>query len=382
MLYDFEFSQHPLWMVVAGGALALSLLVFLIYYWVWFRKFAFFKTPAPSMKIKQLPPVSIVIAAKNEYLNIRENLPFLLNQDYPEFEILVVDDHSQDDTWDLLCAFRIHNPHLRTIRLTDSVVVCEGKKFPLSVGIKEARYSHLLLTDADCRPTGPNWIRIMMEQYNPDVQIVAGYGKYYRRKSLLNMLIRFDTVRIAMQYFSAALSHFPYMGVGRNLSYKKELFFSGNGFTHHYDLSSGDDDLFISEHAERRNTAICVDPGAFTWSEPKHGFAAWWNQKRRHLTTGNRYRFKHKIWLGLYQFNLLIFPVLAALLLTFQYQLIAVGSIVLIKWITQWIIFSGATKKLKEKKILLISPVFETIMAALNALIYLSNTIRRPGTWK
>ncbi|OFY04721.1 MAG: hypothetical protein A2W93_05085 [Bacteroidetes bacterium GWF2_43_63] len=369
-------------MIVVGGALVLSLLVFLIYYWIFFRRFAFYK---PSRKVtddKKLPPVSIVIAAKNEYLNIRENLPFLLNQDYPDFEILVVDDHSQDDTWDLLCAFKIHNPNLRTIRLTDSVVVCAGKKFPLSVGIKEANNSLLLLTDADCRPTGPYWIRKMVEQHNSGIEIVAGYGKYYRSKTLLNLLIRFDTMRIALQYFSAALSHFPYMGVGRNLSYKKELFINSNGFTNHYDLSSGDDDLFIAEHAKRNNTAICIDSDSYTWSEPKHGFSAWWHQKRRHLTTGNRYRFKHKVYLGLYQLNLLLFPALAAVLLAVQYQILAVASIVLLKWITQWIIFSGATKKLKEKKLLLISPVLETIMAALNALIYLSNIIRKPGTWK
>lgn len=382
MLYDFQFNQHPMWMIIMGGALVLSLLVFLIYYWIFFRRFAFFK---PSRKVtddKKLPPVSIVIAAKNEYLNIRENLPFLLNQDYPDFEILFVDDHSQDETWDLLCAFKIHNPNLRTIRLTDSVVVCNGKKFPLSVGIKEANNSLLLLTDADCRPTSPYWIRKMVEQHNSGIEIVAGYGKYYRRKTFLNLLIRFDTMRIALQYFSAALAHFPYMGVGRNLSYKKELFINSNGFTNHYDLSSGDDDLFIAEHAKRNNTAICIDSNAYTWSEPKHSFSAWWHQKRRHLTTGNRYRFKHKVYLGLYQLNLLLFPALAAVLLAVQYQILAVASIVLLKWITQWIIFSGATKKLKEKKLLLISPVLETIMAALNALIYLSNIIRKPGTWK
>ncbi len=382
MLYDFNFNQHPLWMIVVGGALVLSLLVFLFYYLFFFRRFAFYKTKHHQTDEKKLPPVSIIIAAKNEFLNIRENLPFLLNQDYPEFEIVIVDDHSQDDTWDLLCAFQIHNPNLRTVRLTDSVVVCEGKKFPLSVGIKEANYPHLLLTDADCRPTSPFWIQKMIEQYNNGTEIVVGYGKYYRHKTLLNLLIRFDTMRIALQYFSAALSHFPYMGVGRNLSYKKELFINSNGFTNHYDLSSGDDDLFIAEHAEKNNTAICIESDAYTWSEPKHSFASWWHQKRRHLTTGNRYRFKHKLYLGLYQLNLLLFPALAALLLAFQYQILAVASVVLIKWSTQWIIFSGTTKKLKEKKLLLISPVFETIMAVLNALLYVSNIIRKPGTWK
>jgi cellulose synthase/poly-beta-1,6-N-acetylglucosamine synthase-like glycosyltransferase len=382
MLYDFNFEQQPLWEIIAGCILIFSLLLNLIYYFVFFRKFAFYKKKSSVTKIHDYKPVSIIIAAKNEYLNLKENLPFLLNQDYPEFEVVVVDDHSQDDTWDLLCAFKINNPNIKIIRLNSSKVTSKGKKFPLSIGIKEAKYQHLLLTDADCRPTGPFWIKKMLEKYHDKTEIVLGYGKYYRRKSLLNYIIRFDTVRIAIQYFSAALSGFPYMGVGRNLSYKRELFINSSGFTNHFDLNSGDDDLFISEHAGKNNTAVCIEPEAFMWSEPKHSFKAWFYQKRRHLTTGSRYRFKHKIFLGLYQLNILLFPILVAILLIFQYQIIMVLSAILLKWISQWIIFSGATKKLKEKKLLLISPVLETIIVVINTLLFLTNLIRKPDTWK
>lgn len=382
MLFDFQFDQHPLWMVILGGTLVFSLLVFLLYYLVFFRRLASYK-PEKSNTVKaNYPPVSVVVAAKNEYLNLRENLPFLLNQDYPDFEVLVVDDHSQDDSWDLLCAFRIHNPHLKTIRLTDSVVVCEGKKFPLSVGIKEAAHQHLLLTDADCRPTGPDWISKMMDAYADNTKIVLGYGKYYRRRGFLNKLIRFDTLHVAMQYFSAALSGFPYMGVGRNLSYKKEVFINSGGFVNHYDLTSGDDDLFVSENANRGNTRVCIDSATFTFSEPKHRFGDWWQQKRRHFTTGGRYRFSHKLYLGFYAFNVLLFPMLAATLLIVQYQLIPVAAIIVLKWMSQWIIYRGITKKLKERKLLLISPVFETILALLYALIHISNKINKPGRWK
>ena len=349
---------------------------------MFFGKFAFYKKKSSATKILDYKPVSIIIAAKNEYLNLKENLPFLLNQDYSEFEVVIVDDHSQDDTWDLLCAFKINNPNITIIRLTNSKVTSKGKKFPLSIGIKEAKYQHLLLTDADCRPTGPLWIKKMLEKYHDKTEIVLGYGKYYRRKTFLNYIIRFDTVRIAIQYFSAALSGFPYMGVGRNLSYKRDLFINSSGFTNHFDLNSGDDDLFISEHARKNNTAVCIEPEAFMWSEPKHSFRSWFYQKRRHLTTGSRYRFKHKVFLGLYQLNILLFPILAAILLIFQYQIIMVLSAILLKWISQWIIFSGATKKLKEKKLLLISPVLETIIVVINTLLFLTNLIRKPDTWK
>ncbi|PKP04512.1 MAG: glycosyl transferase family 2 [Bacteroidetes bacterium HGW-Bacteroidetes-6] len=381
MSFDFQFDQHPLWMVILAGSLALSLLIFLFYYLIFFRRFAFWQKQNRSHS-KHQPPVTIVIAARNEYLNLRENLPFLLNQDYPDFEILVVDDHSQDDSWDLLCAFKISNPHLKIVRLTDSVVVNEGKKFPLSVGIKEARHNQLLLTDADCRPTGPFWISEMIDAAGQNERIVLGYGKYYRRRSLLNVLIRFDTMHIAIQYFSAALSGFPYMGVGRNLSYSKELFLKSGGFTAHYKLSSGDDDLFVSANSNKHNTSVCFTPASFTFSEPKHKFKAWWYQKKRHLSTSGYYRFPHKIYLGLYHLNILLFPALVLTLLLLQYQTLLVAAIVLIKWTIQWIIFGNAAKKLKEKKLLLISPVLETILAALTSLIYITNIFNKPERWK
>jgi len=369
-------------MLVLSCMMLLSFFIYLFYYLVFFRKLARRKNKKTTNTAVASFPVSIVIAAKNEYLNLKENLPFLLNQDYEDFEIVVVDDHSTDDTWDLLCAFRIHNPHLRIIRLTDSVVNSEGKKFPLSVGIKEAKNRVLVLTDADCRPTGPDWITAIANTYSTHTEFVLGYGKYYQHRGLLNKLIRFDVMHVAMQYFSAALSHFPYMGVGRNLSYKKEVFIHGNGFVNHYDLMSGDDDLFVSEHATRKNTVVCIDPKAFTFSEPKHRFSDWWQQKKRHFTTGHRYRFKHKFYLGLYSLNVLVFPLLAAIILLNQYQIIAISAIVLIKWMTQWIMYAGVTKKLAERKILLISPVLETILALLYSLIHLSNLINKPGRWK
>lgn len=382
MVFDFQIEAFPLWIHYLAMALMLSLLIFYVYFLLFFRK-AFSEGKKESPQQSQTHrPVSVVIAAKNEYLNLRENLPFILNQDYPDFEVVVVDDHSQDDTWDLLCAFRIQNQHLRTIRLTDSVVVSEGKKFPLSVGIKEARFPLLLLTDADCRPVGPDWISHMVAKKGNNTQFILGYGKYYRRKGLLNKLIRFDTLKTAMLYFGAAQADIPYMGVGRNLSYSRELFIRSGGFVQHYDLTSGDDDLFVSEHSTGTNTSVCFHPGSFTFSEPKHRFRSWWHQKRRHFTTGKRYRFIHKLYLGIYSMNLLLFPTLLVLLFILEYPPVILAGAALMKWIIQWIAFSRGTKKLKESKLLLISPVFETIMVLLYSLIHITNIINKPGKWK
>ncbi|NLL29268.1 MAG: glycosyltransferase [Bacteroidales bacterium] len=378
----FDFINQPLWLLVLGGFFAFSFLIYMVYNWCFFARFSFYRADKKKKSSNKFPPVSIVIAAKNEFLNIKENIQFLLNQDYPEFEILIVDDNSQDDTWDLITSFRIDNPHLRAVRLKDSISVSCGKKFPLSIGIKEAQYDYVLLTDADCRPASPLWIKKMISEYDENVQIVLGYGKYYHRKSFLNLFIRFDTARIAMQYFSAAIARFPYMGVGRNLTYKKDLFLKGKGFTNHFNLPSGDDDLFVSEHANSTNTAICIDPDTFMFSKAKRTLKSWWNQKRRHLTSGNKYLFKHKLFLGLYQLNVLAFPVFACILLVSNAFVFWVLLLVLIKYLTQWIIFSGVLKKLEERKLLLTSPLFETIITVFNTIVYISNIINKPKKWK
>lgn len=381
MLFDLNFTEHPLYLLILLGSLAFSVLIFLFYYWIFFRKFAFFKHKKNINKEK--PPVSIVIAAKNEYLNLKENLPFILKQNYPDFEVIIIDDHSQDDTLEMLSDLKLLHSHLKVLKLKDALTFFDGKKFPLSIGIKETKNSIILLTDADCRPSSSHWISSIIKKYSSNTEIILGYGKFYKKRfSFLNLLIRFDTVHSAIQYFSAALSKMPYMGVGRNLSYKKNLFIKNDGFTSHYNIISGDDDLFISQVANKQNTSICIDSKSFVFSKGKNNFTSWWYQKKRHFTTGKHYKFKHKLYLGLYHLNILLFPAIATILIAMKYNILISVSLILVKLVNQWIIFGKATGKLKEKKLLLISPLLEIVFAIINPLIHLSNMIYKPGKWK
>jgi cellulose synthase/poly-beta-1,6-N-acetylglucosamine synthase-like glycosyltransferase len=381
MLFDPNFTEHPLYLLILLGSLAFSVFIFLIYYWLIFSRLAFFKEKPPGKQ--RLPSVSIVIAAKNEYLNLKENLPFILTQDYPNYEVIVVDDHSQDDTHELLADFKLIYSRLKVLTLSDSLTFFEGKKFPLSIGIKETKKEVLLLTDADCKPVSNDWITHMVSQYDEKTELVLGYGKFYRRKwSFLSMLIRFDTLHAGIQYFSAALSGFPYMGVGRNLSYKRELFIRNDGFTSHYEVISGDDDIFVSQNARRKNCRICIRPQSFVYSRGKSKIRTWWHQKKRHYTTGSHYRFGTKFYLGLYHLNIFFFPALAISLLLLKYNILISGSLILMKVASQWIIFGKATGKLKETKLLLISPILEIVFAIVNPLIHISNMINKPGRWK
>ena len=223
-------------------------LIQLIYTIVFFGRLAFRK---PAAKNPQLPPVSIVIAARNESDNLFENLPKILDQYYPaEFEVVVVNHQSIDDSKYLLDALQRSYPHLVVMEVERSKHLKASKKLPLTLGIKKARFEHLILTDADCSPSSDHWLVRMAEQFSEQKQLVLGYGPYKPEPGLLNKVIRFDTTMIAVHYFSMAINGMPYMGVGRNMAYTKTLFNSVKGFKSHYALASGDDDLFVQQTTE------------------------------------------------------------------------------------------------------------------------------------
>jgi len=216
------------------------------------------------------------------------------------------------------------------------------------MGIKSAKHEILLLTDADCIPSSEHWLKIMQDAFLPNVEIVLGYGAYKKRKGFLNMLVRFDAFHTAIQYLSFALAGKPYMGVGRNLAYKKALFFKQKGFAAHHHIPGGDDDLFINACATSKNTAIVIDKDAFTFSSSPKTWKEWMAQKRRHNATGRYYKFKHKWLLGWYLFTHVVFyPLLIWSFITYDWKVVL--GIFASRFMIQAIVFYWAMKKLGEK---------------------------------
>jgi len=334
------------------------------------------------MPVESNRGVSVVICARNEYLHLKENLPLILEQDYPAFEVLVVNHSSDDDTQYLLTSLAATYPNLKNITIQQDLNFFSGKKFPLSIGIKSARYDQVLLTDADCKPASRDWIRHMQSAFTPKIEVVLGYGSYSRSPGLLNRLIRFDTVHIAIQYLSYALAGIPYMGVGRNLSYLKQIFYRNNGFISHYHIRSGDDDLFINRVARRSNTAIMVHPDSYTLSDPKQTTGQWITQKKRHLSTSNLYKFSHKLLLGMYAFSLVAFYLLFILMLSLNWSAVPVLGLFFIRLVSQYVVFAGCMKKLNEKDLVVFLPFYEVLLLLFNAGIIISNIFHKPTRWK
>jgi len=351
----------------------------LFYFWGIFARFAFYRKKTPA---NNLPPVSVVISAKNEYHNLKDKLPSILNQNYPDFEVVIVNDASDDETIFLLQDLEREYKHLKIVNITQDLNFFRGKKFPLSLGIKSAKNEVLLLTDADCIPSSPNWIRKMAGNFDSKTEIVLGYGPYEKKNNLLNMIIRYETIMTAVQYFSYTLAGMPYMGVGRNLAYTKSLFIKNKGFISHYTISSGDDDLFINKAATSRNTSIEIHPDSYTVSPAKNIFRDWWYQKRRHLSTGYYYKPKHKFILGAYSGSLVLMYLLFVTLLLAKFYVYIVLAIFAVRLISKLVIFKKSMQRLNENKLLLISPLFELFLLGLFPLILLANLVIKQSKWK
>jgi len=322
-------------------------LIQLFYYLFFFTRLAFFKPK--EKKVSQTHPVSVIICAKDEAANLVKNLPGSLIQKYrTTHEVIVVNDNSFDESKYILEEYQRTFKQLQLIELKQEARFIPGKKFPLSIGIKTAKYEIVLLTDADCVPASEFWIEKMQNGFDEGIEIVLGYGPLHKKKGFFNKMVRWETFHTALQYLSYAKSGIAYMGVGRNLSYKKTVFFRHKGFSAHNHVPSGDDDLFINKASTKKNTAIVIDKDAFTLSEPATTWKQWVRQKKRHYTTSKYYRLLHKFLLGLYALSLFLFyPLFIASLFLFNWKLVL--AVFGLRLIIQGIIIFKTTRKLDEK---------------------------------
>ncbi|MFA8300592.1 MAG: glycosyltransferase [Hyphomicrobiales bacterium] len=360
-------------------ALGISLFFQLIYYWFIFGRLAFHRKRKNDLK---QVPVSIVISARNEYENLRKNLPVILDQEYSDFEVVVVDDNSDDETEGLLKELATIYPKLKPVRIHQQVNVFSGKKFPLSIGIKSARNELLLLTDADCKPSSPYWLKEMQEAFNDNTDLVLGFSPFAKKPGLLNALIRWDNLHAAIKYLSFALIGTPYKGEGRNIAYKRSLFMKNNGFTQHYGISSGDDDLFVSQIGNRKNTRIQVSSISHTISDSEISYSKWWRKQKENKIKAKFYKKRFKFLLGLYQFTNLIFYLSLIELAYFSEQYYLIGGLFAIKLLSQIFIFKMCTIKLGIKQWISVGVVLDLIYTFLNPIIAFSNLMVNKSQWK
>jgi len=370
-IYGFSFSLIEL---IVFGILLIAFIYQLYFYFRYLNGVLRLRKKIKDGKIPfqvEQPPVSIIICAKDEAENLRKFLPFVLEQDYPEFEVIVINDGSTDETAELLRDLCVDYPRLRTTFVPVGANNVSTKKLGLTLGIKASKYEFLLMTDADCMPEDKTWITQMMRNFTRETDFVLGYGAYLQKKGFLNHLITYDTLFIALQYMGMAAVRKPYMGVGRNLAYRKETFFAQKGFASTLHLSSGDDDLLVNKASNPWNTRIEVAPDSITWSEPNKTYKGWLYQKERHLSVSTYYKSSSKFRLffepttrGVFYLSLILALVFGNLI-----TMIATGVLFLARYIVQLAIINGSSKHFGGRKYISSLLIFDIYLPLVNLYI-------------
>jgi cellulose synthase/poly-beta-1,6-N-acetylglucosamine synthase-like glycosyltransferase len=331
----------------------------------------------------ETPPVSVIICARNERDNLAQHLTSVLTQDYPLYEVIVVNDYSDDDTEELLSVLRSQYPHLRSTIIKNDASFINSKKFAATIGIKAAQYEWLLFTDADCQPAGPQWIRSMSKYFVENKDIVLGYGGYLAQKTFLNKWIRYDTCFNALRYCGFAMSGMPYTGIGRNLAYRKSLFYAHNGFATHAHILSGEEDMLVNQAATRKNVAVSFSSDTHTYAASQNTFRGWVQQKCGHFSISMYYKWIHTFLLGLEPFSRVLFWIFFVVLmfqsLLWQYIL----GIFLLRTIVFFTIFGVATGKVNVKEILPYALFFDLAAPFIYTYVYfLNKVLSRNNKWK
>ena len=363
------------------------------------------KVDAADSPVQQ-PGVSVIVCARNEEKNLRDYLQALLTQDYPEFEVIVVNDGSIDDTRTYLEYWQKRYRNLKLTFVPAGAKVGSTKKLAITLGAKAAQYDYLLLTDADCRPESTHWISEMVKGFarpsvseavcqrsglsaqrsaSEAVTIVLGFGAYFAKPGLLNRLIQFDTLFNGLQYLGMAACGHPYMGVGRNLAYSKRLFFQQGGFYHLMTSKAGDDDLFVNRVATAANTAVVCTRDSLTWSVPKTNLIDWFRQKRRHLSVAPKYKSSSKFRLGLEPLTRgLLYAALIVLVVLGCQQpaqggwipAVIAASAMLARWIMQCVLLNIPAHCWGTTKTFLLLPVWEIVLPVISLVLMLIEPLR------
>jgi glycosyltransferase involved in cell wall biosynthesis len=354
------FYNHISFIVLA--IFLITLLIQLAYHWGLFSKVAFYKRKKRPKLDEELEPVSVVICARNAYEHLTELIPALLNQDYPDFEIVVVNDCSDDETEEYLKELTRHESRVKPVQMKQHLNFFNGKKFPLSMGIKSAQNDLIVLTECTCMPTNEKWLRSVANCYGGHTEVVIGYSPYVQKKGIINKIIRFDALQQGLLYLSSALGGHPYMGISKNLSYRKELFFRNNGFISHYTTTVGDDDLFINQVANKKNTEVLIDAENMIKATPTSSFKSWMREKSSRYSTISKYKLTSRTLLSLFYGSQFLFYVSFIALMFLKPAFTIAESAVfyipilvfffLLRFGTQLIIYHNASKHLGEKGLL------------------------------
>ncbi len=342
----------------------------------WLRLSGIQSVPEKSVKF----PISVIIAARNESSNLKRFLPTVLNQVYPDYEVVVVLDRCEDHSKKMLRAFQKTYQHLKIIEIHETQKGWTPKKWAVTMGVNAARHEWLAFTDADCW-VPPTWLSEISHCVNDHINIVLGIGLYYQEHTPASHLTQYETLYTAYQYLGAAQVGFPYMGVGRNMAYRKSLFVNQKGLTKFKGCLSGDDDLFVNQFGKPPHVAIMTTPNSITYSLPQRTFSKWLKQKFRHINASYNYTTASKILLGLFHISHICIYLVFLLSLLFELDLIASSYILSSRLGISYILFKTYVRQIPVRSIPGTYLLLDLFIFFYNMIIVPMGLIKRPE-WK
>lgn len=377
----FTFDTTEKGLLAAAGIL---FLIQLLYYFCLYNRIHRHSRAVKRNEVhfsQELPPVSVIICAREESENLRRNLASVLEQDYPQFEVIVINDGNTDESEDYLTLIEEKYPHLYHSFVPDSSRYISRKKLAATLGVKASKYDWLVFTEANCQPQSNQWLRLMARNFTSRTQVVLGYSGYERGKGWLHKRVAFDNLFSTLRYLGFALAGSPYMGIGRNLAYRKELFYEQKGFSAHLNLQRGDDDLFINHVATAENTRVETDTDAIVRAQPVFRAKDWREEKIGYASTARLYHGAQRYVAGLETFTRLAFygSWLGALvigILNFHWLAAGIAFLAfLLRFTVQAIVVNKTAKDLDEKRRYYFTlPVFDILqpMQSLRWKLYCS----------
>ncbi|HBN07023.1 MAG TPA: hypothetical protein DD434_14750 [Bacteroidales bacterium] len=370
---DMDFLDYQFNTVGFYFAIILGIIIFfqILYYIIVYGRVAFFKEHKLTTDEKQnfCPSVSVVMCVKDDAYNLEKKLPIILEQEYPNFEVVVVNDASKDETEYMLRVLQEIYPNLNIVNLYNNVNGFLGKKYPLSLGIKSAKNDIILLTESDTMPLNYNWISTMVKGFKQKKDIVLGFTNFEQKSTFLNTLMQYENQTSAMNYLGNAMLNNPYMGQGRNMAYKREFFFETGGFISQYNVSVGEDDLFVNKNANSKNTAVVLNRDSINLASPKEKREEWVIQKKKHFKSMSHFKLKDKIISTLMPFATLLIYVLVALSIVFKFPWEYAIMPLVLKYIFQIIVYYKSSKTLGTKQVAFLSPLLEVLFLFINTTI-------------
>ncbi|MDR2498608.1 MAG: glycosyltransferase [Tannerellaceae bacterium] len=363
--FDLQTISIEQW-IMLGACLGFAIIQLLYLIVVYMRPIRRSRADATSQaSSEQLPPVSVIVYSKNESHKLEQNLPSILQQEYPQYEVIVINDGSTDETDLYLTLLKQQYPNLYHTFIPQESKYLSRRKLSLTLGIKAAQYDILLFTEAGCRPMSPHWIASMAQRYADGPSIVLGFSAYIARKGLLDRIAAFDNLIHGAQYISSALAGKAFCGSGRNLSYRKEHFHSNKGFSHSLNLHAGDDDLFINRTATRSNTRVEYSPNSITEAGPIEYFDAWKDIKVSRAATKHHYRGLQKLFYRLEAATSILFLASFAVTLATAYRVsslplaIASAGLYIILYTSKILVWRKLALLLRQRPLALSLPFLE-----------------------